>query len=98
MLRYKLEKYGIRLVMTEESYTSKADFLALDEMPVYQKDQNPNLSFSGTRVKRGLYKHGDGTYSNADINGAANTIRKVFPNVSEWDRGIVNIPYAVTVA
>ena len=28
MLRYKLAEYGIRFVLTEESYTSKADYLA----------------------------------------------------------------------
>lgn len=40
----------------------------------------------------------DGSTGNADINGAANIIRKVFSNIKEWDIGIVDIPYAVTVA
>ena len=31
MLQYKLEEYGIRLVLTEESYTSKASFLDNDD-------------------------------------------------------------------
>ena len=35
MLKYKLAAYGIRFAITEESYTSKADFLALDPIPVY---------------------------------------------------------------
>ncbi len=92
MLRYKLAEYGIRFVLTEESYTSKADFLAKDYIPVYKKNARENYSFSGKRIQRGLYRHYDGTITNADINGAANILRKVFPKVSQWDRGIVDMP------
>ncbi|WP_081860934.1 RNA-guided endonuclease InsQ/TnpB family protein [Butyrivibrio sp. AE2032] len=92
MLRYKLAEYGIRFVLTEESYTSKADFLAKDGIPVYKKNSSEDYFFSGKRIKRGLYKHYDGTITNADINGAANILRKVFPKVSQWDRGIVDMP------
>ncbi len=92
MLRYKLAEYGIEFALTEESYTSKADFLAMDMIPVYEKGKNTEYSFSGKRVKRGLYRHYDGTVTNADINGAANILRKVFPKVKQWDRGIVDMP------
>ena len=92
MLRYKLAEYGIRFALTEESYTSKADFLAMDPIPVYEKGKNKEYSFSGRRIKRGLYRHYDGTLTNADINGAANILRKVFPKVTQWDRGIVDMP------
>ena len=92
MLRYKLAEYGIKFALTEESYTSKADFLAGDVIPVYKKGEENKYSFSGTRIKRGLYRHYDGTITNADINGAANILRKVFPKVSQWDRGIVDMP------
>ena len=92
MLRYKLAEYGIRFALTEESYTSKADFLAMDRIPVYEKGKNKEYSFSGRRIKRGLYRHYDGTVTNADINGAANILRKVFPKVKQWDRGIVDMP------
>ncbi len=98
MLQYKLEEYGIRLVLTEESYTSMADFKAGDKIPVFSVDSTEEHVFSGRRIKRGLYKYGDGSTGNADINGAANIIRKVFPNVKGWDKGIVDTPYAVTVA
>ena len=98
MLQYKLEEYGIRLVLTEESYTSMADFKAGDKIPVFSADSTEEHVFSGRRIKRGLYKYGDGSTGNADINGAANIIRKVFPNIKEWDKGIVDTPYAVTVA
>ena len=92
MLRYKLAEYGIRFALTEESYTSKADFLAMDEIPVYKKGSKADYVFSGKRIKRGLYRHYDGTITNADINGAANILRKVFPKVTQWDRGIVDMP------
>ena len=92
MLRYKLAEYGIRFVLTEESYTSKADYLAKDYIPVYKKNAKDNPTFSGKRIQRGLYRHYDGTITNADINGAANILRKVFPKVSQWDRGIVDMP------
>lgn len=92
MLRYKLAAYGIRFATTEESYTSKADFLAGDQIPVYRKDDEVKYVFSGRRIKRGLYRHFDGTVTNADINGAANILRKVFPKVTQWDRGIVDMP------
>ncbi|WP_024866364.1 RNA-guided endonuclease InsQ/TnpB family protein [Butyrivibrio sp. FCS014] len=92
MLRYKLAEYGIRFVLTEESYTSKSDYLAKDYIPVYKKNRSESYSFSGKRIHRGLYRHYDGTITNADINGAANILRKVFPKVSQWDRGIVDMP------
>jgi transposase len=41
---------------------------------------NPNAkkkqTFSGKRIKRGLYKSNDGTLLNADANGAYNILRK----------------------
>lgn len=96
MLRYKLKEKGIAFLETEESYTSKADYLAKDVIPVYGKEKDVHLS--GKRIRRGLYLHKDGTISNADINGAANILRKVFPNVTEWNRGVVDTPYVVKAA
>jgi IS605 OrfB family transposase len=80
MLTYKAELVGIQVVLTEESYTSKASFLDRDLLPVYQKDCSVEHSFSGKRIKRGLYRASDGRLINADINGSANIIRKVVPN------------------
>lgn len=98
MLRYKLNSKGIEFVCVEESYTSKADFKAMDYLPVYSENTNNNYTFSGTRIKRGLYQHADGSLSNADINGAANIMRKVFPKQLQWDSGCVNHPKIVTIA
>jgi len=78
MLTYKAELVGIRVEVTEESYTSKASLLDLDPLPV-RKSGDEKHTFSGKRVKRGLYCASDGRKINADINGAGNIIRKVAP-------------------
>lgn len=73
---------GIPVICQEESYTSKASLLDLDVIPVYGKDDE-KPSFSGKRVKRGLYQSADGTCLNADINGAGNILRKKYPYAFE---------------
>jgi len=77
LLGYKLGSHGIELVVTNESYTSKASFLDNDKMPKrYNPKAKKKHTFSGKRVKRGLYKSSDGTLLNADANGAYNILRK----------------------
>jgi len=72
-LRYKCQLAGIQVIVTEESYTSKTSALDLEE-PIKQS------AYKGKRVKRGLFKSAEGILINADINGSAQIIRKVFPN------------------
>ena len=79
-LSYLSELYGINLILQEESYTSKASFLDEDEIPTYGKDDNYN--FSGSRIKRGLYKTSKGTLINADINGSLNILKKALLNTN----------------
>lgn len=77
VLKWVASKYGIAVDLQEESYTSKADCLAGDAILVYGKDKKDTKRvFSGKRVKRGLYQSGTGVQLNADINGAANILRK----------------------
>ncbi len=81
MLTYKAELVGIRVKVTEESYTSKASLLDLNPLPVRDPNNGGEKhTFSGKRIKRGLYRASDGRLINADINGAGNTIRKVAPD------------------
>jgi len=82
MLTYKAELVGITVKVTEESYTSKASLLDLDPLPV-RKSGDEKHTFSGKRVKRGLYRASNGRYINADINGAANIIRKGATRLAE---------------
>lgn len=78
-IQYKAKVAGIRVILTEESYTSKASFLDLDMLPVWGKNDS-DAKFSGKRIHRGLYRSGTGRLINADVNGSYNIIRKVFPN------------------
>ena len=74
------ERYGIQYIEQEESYTSKASFLDNDSIPEYKPEQPYIGSFSGKRIHRGLYKSKNGTIINADLNGAANILRKCKQN------------------
>jgi IS605 OrfB family transposase len=80
MLTYKAELVGITVKITEESYTSKASFLDRDPLPVRSQNDDTRHTFSGKRVKRGLYRVSDGRCINADVNGAYNMVRKVAPD------------------
>lgn len=74
------EQEGILYVEQEESYTSKSSFLDNDPLPKFDVEHPYIKKFSGKRVLRGLYCSADGTCVNADINGAANIIRKSSQN------------------
>ena len=96
-LTYLCEYYGINLIKQEESYTSKASFFDRDEIPVYNDDNPKEYSFSGIRVKRGLYQTSKGMYLNADINGALNILKKssVVSLTALYSRGQVDSPLRI---
>jgi putative transposase len=79
MIRYKAAEQGIDVQLTEEAYTSKASFLDHDPLPRYEEGKT--WTFSGKRIQRGLYQSPKGLI-NADVNGAANILRKVIPKAS----------------
>jgi putative transposase len=68
-LTYKGEKFGIKVEGQEESYTSKCDSLAFEEIRKHEK-------YMGRRKKRGLFKSATGKAVNADVKGALNIMRK----------------------
>ena len=89
-LTYKCQLEGIKVVIQEESYTSKCSFL--DDEPI-QKQEN----YAGKRLKRGLFKSKNGTLINADVNGSANILRKAFPNAfANGIEGVVVRPIRFT--
>ncbi|QHG20695.1 RNA-guided endonuclease TnpB family protein [Nostoc sp. ATCC 53789] len=94
LLTYKAQLAGIGVIVTEESYTSKASALDGDKLPVYKAKSDIKPVFSGKRVKRGLYKTNTGRIINADTNGSMNIARKVIPNVFE---GIEALPFVPVV-
>lgn len=85
-LMYKCEDYGIKVIFTEESYTSKIDHLAGEKMQKHKK-------YKGKRIRRGLFLSSTGIAINADVNGALGIMRKVF---SESARQIVDSGVAFT--
>ena len=105
-LEHKCSNLGITFLIQEESYTSKASFLDEDDIPTYEKGNNTKYSFSGNRVKRGLYKTKDGIILNADVNGALNIIRKAIQtqglncliSVSKFQLGNITSPSRIKVA
>ena len=101
ILTYKAHEIGVKVIVSEESYTSKASFIDNDFIPTYGVNDN-KATFSGKRICRGMYKSKKGTLINADVNGAYNILRKVFPmafgNKSLRDSGVVNAPTSLSVA
>ena len=76
MLAYKCRAVGIRVIVVEESYTSKASFLDSDVIPTYGTSGCEGWKPSGRRIERGLYKSATGILIHADVNGAYNILAK----------------------
>ena len=68
-IKYRAEIAGINVVFQEESYTSKCDALAIEEI-------KKQITYFGKRVHRGLFRSKTGQLINADVNGALNILRK----------------------
>lgn len=98
MLEYKCKLRGIKLVVIDEAYTSKASALDLDRVPSLGEEHS---EFSGRRAQRGLYVTREGLRVNADVNGALNIMRKVTGDeievLSPAGRGLVFSPVRVTI-
>lgn len=91
MVQYKAENVGIRVQLIEESYTSGTSFLD-GEMPI---KNNYNKS---RRVHRGLFVSNKNIKINADVNGAYQIMKKVFPNAyADGIEGVVLHPIRVNI-
>jgi putative transposase len=95
-LKQLCELHGISFQTTEEAYTSKASFLDGDSLPKFGHKPD-GWKASGKRVERGLYRTADGSIINADLNGAANILRKVARNLS-LDLGLLGRRCLTTVS
>lgn len=92
MIEYKAEEKGIAVILTEESYTSGTSFLD-EEAPTRENYDKSR------RIYRGLFRANDGRMINADVNGAFQIMRKVFPNVTaNGIEGVVLRPVVVVAA
>lgn len=93
MLEYKARLVGINVIKTWESYISQISFLE-GEKPCKQNGnyacKQKCLSPTKRRVRCGLFKSNNGTLINADMSGALQIIKKVFPKFQLND-GIVDL-------
>lgn len=91
-IQYKSEEVGIKVVITEESYTSKIDHYAGEEMCQHE-------TYLGKRTQRGLFRSSTGKILNADLNGAIGILRKVVgESISQVvNRGGVETPTRLLV-
>ena len=88
---YKARLYGIRVIITEESYTSGTSFLdgELPTKDVYNKAR---------RIHRGLFRSNQGVLINADVNAGYQIMKKVFPNVfADGIEGAASHPVRVNI-
>lgn len=92
--------HNINFHKQEESYTSKASFFDKDAIPVYNQYKAIDYTFSGKRIKRGLYKTKSGYLLNADINGALNIMlkSKVVSLDALYNKGEVDTPIRIRIA
>jgi putative transposase len=91
-VKYKAPNVGLNGILTEESYTSGTSFLDNEE-PV---KENYNKS---RRVHRGLFVSNSGVKINADVNGAYQILKKVFPKAyANGIEGVALHPVRVSVA
>lgn len=90
MISYKAREYGITVMESEESYTSKIDHFAKEPMQHFE-------NYLGKRIKRGLFQSSLGFTINADVNGAIGIARKAFGDsvIPIADRGRVCRPALV---
>jgi putative transposase len=82
LLTYKAALLGIQVILTEESYTSKASFLDRDLIPTYDPTREEEPRFSGRRDGR-WYRASGKCLIHADVNGSYNIGRKVIPTAFE---------------
>ncbi|QNQ84467.1 IS200/IS605 family element transposase accessory protein TnpB [Lactobacillus sp. PV037] len=93
LIKYKANLVGITVIATNEAYTSQTSFLD-QEKPCWNNGNNSRkkqgIHPANRRIHRGLFKSNDGKLINADVNGAFQIIKKVFPK-AEFAKGIAGL-------
>ena len=92
LIKYKAEYQGIKVIETEESYTSITSYLDKEE-PI--KDNADRFR----RIHRGLFVSSKGKRINADVNSAYQIMKKVIGDkvIKPIGKGSVFIPKKVTM-
>jgi len=81
-LKYKLEKYNIKVDLVDESYTSVTDSCDVNTRVT------KNTIGNGRRIKRGLFLSPIKGLINADVNGARNILRKTLRKWNDLVTGL----------
>jgi len=82
-IHYKAKMMGIKVIIQEESYTSKCDALAFE--PIQKQD-----TYLGKRIKCGLFQSSTGKLINSDVNVALNILSKYLNKYKQDSYLIVN--------
>ena len=82
MIRYKAEELGIRVIESDEAYTSLCSFLDWETIEKHE-------TYLGKRIKRGLFRSAKGVLINSDLNGAYNHMRNAIPESMDELRKLV---------
>jgi putative transposase len=92
LLTYKAQRAGIKVIVREESYTSKCSFLDLEPI-------RKHAAYCGRRLKRAEFVAADGRQIHADVNGSHNILRKALPSAfARGTKGVVVRPVRVLPA
>lgn len=89
LLSKLIDKFGSKIVINEESYTSKCDALAQEPLMKHEV-------YLGERIRRGLFSSSTNKLINADINAAINIMRKRVGNFMVKGVNIFN-PIKITL-
>lgn len=87
-LNYKCEDNNIKLIETNESYTSGTSFLDNEEPVKNNYDKS-------RRVERGLFQCNNGRLINSDVNGSLQIMKKVFSNAISYEIGANLTPIVI---
>jgi putative transposase len=92
LLTYKAQRAGIKVIVREESYTSKCSFLDLEPI-------RKHAAYCGRRARRAEFVAADGRRLHADVNGSYNILRKGLPTAfGHGIKGVVVSPVRVLPA
>jgi putative transposase len=91
-IQYKAALVEIKVILVEESFTSKVSFL--DDESVRR-----HRTYLGKRIRRGLFRSSKGILMNADVNSGYNIGRKAVPEAFNADgiEGVGLHPYSVLI-
>ena len=87
---YKGQEHNIKVIIQDESYTSKCSFLDNETIEEHE-------TYLGKRIKRGIFKSYNGTLIHADLQASYNIIKKAIPEAFDGIEGIGLYPRSLSI-